>query len=82
MRRIEKDDRHGSVTVLLRKEALRRYFPEWSMAFASSSEMAPEDRTHFSDFMDRNILPEPEQNEAADALQMLKAFRNTIRPEN
>jgi hypothetical protein len=41
LRRIEKDPRHGQVTVLLEREVSSRYFPDWSMGFQEIDQVIP-----------------------------------------
>ena len=77
MGRIQKDSQHGRINVLLREEAEERYFPDWSMAFAASDDLDPEDRKHLSDFLERGDLPELGESGAEAARQMLMAFRST-----
>jgi hypothetical protein len=41
LRRIEKDPRHGELTVLLERVVQTRFFPDWSMGFQQIREVIP-----------------------------------------
>ena len=71
----------GDVNVLLREEIEERYFDRWTMSFATTRDLAPEDQKHLSDFLERGELPEPGDSASMGFYQVLKAFRSEMKAQ-
>ena len=70
---------NGAVNVLLQEEIENRYFDRWTMSFATTANLAPEDQKHLSDFLERGELSERGDNAAMGFYQVLKAFRSEMK---
>ena len=81
MERVIVTPENEAVNVLLREEIEERYFDRWTMSFATTEDLAPEDRKHLSDFLDRGELPELGDSGAMGFYQVLMAFRSEMKAQ-
>ena len=79
MAKIERDARHGTVMVLLRRETAEREFAAWSMGLVSTRGLSPDDLAAYSPLLRdpdkaRHLFTEPDL-----AYKVLLSFRSNVR---
>lgn len=77
-RRVEGDDRHRMVTVLLEQQVEERAFGDWSMAFRSLGEFDPAEVPGFSGYLERSANEEDFEG-SEEAYDLMETFRAYLR---
>jgi hypothetical protein len=78
-KKIERDPRHHSSSIIFKREIQQREFADWSMSFANIDKLDPADYPGLSDFIKQPIGPDVFRDQPAYALIFLKSFMEIVR---
>ena len=77
--KIQADPRHKQISALIRRDITKRDFGDWKMGFVNVSNLSPQEREGYSDFLQNPMTPATLSDDPSFAQVFLDTFRGFLR---